>query len=506
MGSPADGLAAAVYKNGQINLNASEAGAHFFGDIEGYLGDALTTLREAPPPIFTPVQAALTLAAEKLAEAKDAIHKTGSLVQALPSLFGRDQTRHYLLLFDNPSIARGSGGPIDFFGILTAKKGELSVGAIRPVDVLGANTVPETLAPDWFRKAYAPSDAFGSWEELTRSPSFSVVAPIAQSLYQSATGTTVDGVVQMDPVALGLMTRAVGAVRQPTFDVSVNAKNAVRVLTHDVYVHFGTDEPGRDQYVAGLIEEVWKRVSRGDATAPELATALGDSSGGSHFTMYSSSKSDERALDQVGVGAAFSTLEPNVQMALTNNKTFSRIGYYQRREISTIAELDRKGRAFVKTTVTLRNMAPAGPARILVRNLQSGQDRSDLALIVPQHATVQRVSMGGETQKYDLGFEGTNRRALLPVSVGPGKTVRVVFSYVIPHAANLNASGGVFRFATVPQATANPDVTSVTVVPPHGLQVLESGSIGGVVDGDSYVARDSAGGPLKLVATLVPPP
>jgi hypothetical protein len=505
MGAPAQGLAAAIYSHGQINLNAAQRGEPFFVDIEDLLNRAYVSLRNAPQPVFGAVQSALSVALGKVSEARDAIHKTRNLVQALPSLFGRDQPRHYLLLFDNPSIARGSGGPIDLFGILTADSGTLKVGQIRPVDELAATVAPTTLAPDWFRSAYGPAGAFKSWEQVTRSPSFDAVAPIAENLYESATGTSIDGVVEMDPVALGLMTRAVGSLKQPGFNVSVNAHNAVQTLTHDVYLHFGTDQHSRDEWVAGLIEKVWNRVSRGDATAAELTTALGDSSQGSHFTMFSNSASDERALNQVGVGATFSTFEPNVQMAVTNNRTLSRLGYYEQRAVTTSIRLTRRGQAFVRSTFQLSNAAPKSVSRILVRNLQSGQDRTDLSFILPIHSKVQEVSMAGKSQRYDLGVENSNPRVTLPLAVPAGSSLRVVCTYVIPHAVKLTAAGGVFRFATVPQAAAKPDATSVTVIPPDGLEVVKGGSIGGEVSGSSYVANDSGGGPLTLAVKLGPP-
>jgi Protein of unknown function (DUF4012) len=506
MGAPAEGLAATIYDRGQINLNASQQGAPFFVDIEDRLRTAYLTLRAAPQPVFGAVQTALALALAKIAEAKDAVHKIRSLIQALPSLFGRDQARHYLLLFDNPSIARGSGGPIDFFGILTAESGTLRVGAIRPVDTLPVSTAARNLAPGWFRKAYGPAGAFTSWEQVTQSPSFNAVAPIAQGLYESATGTPVDGVIEMDPVALGLMSRAVGALSQPGFDVKVTAKNAVRVLTHDVYVHFGLDQHARDVWVAGLIEEVWKRVSRGDATAAELTTALGDSSKGSHFTMFASTKSDEKALNQVGVGATFSSYEPNVQMAVTNNRSLTRLGYYEHRGSSTVIQLTRRGQAYVKTTFQLSNSAPKRLERVLVHNVPSGEDQTDLSLVLPVNAQVQDLTLEGERHSYRRGIEGVNPSVTLPLRVAPGDSVRVICSYVIPHALDLASTGGVFSFATVPQATANPDSSSVTVIPPSGFQVLPGGSVGGTVQDGSYVATDTTGGPLNMVIKLAPPP
>jgi hypothetical protein len=506
MGAPTEGLAATIYSHGQVNLNASQRGEPFFVDIEDLLTRAYTVLRAAPPPFFGPVRDALSAAIEKVAEARDAVHKTRSLVQALPSLFGRDQTKNYLLVFDNPSIARGSGGPVDFYGLMTARSGALSVGTVRPVDQLAAPAAPPGLAPLWFRKNYQATGTFTSWEKVTQSPTFPAVAPIIQNFYEASTGTHVDGVIEMDPIAMGLLSKAVGPLHQPNFGITVNYHNAVRVLTHDVYVHFGQDQRARDVYVAGLIEEVWKRISHGQASAAELATAMGKAASGSHFTLFSSTPSDERALNQVGVGASFSTFQPNVQMASSNDTTTSRLGYYVHRKIDTVARLTRKGQAFVTTTIQVQNSAPKVPDQVLVRKARSGLLQTDLSLILPLNAHVQDLSLAGKTQRYKVSAEGNNPRVTLPLRVPPGSSTTVKLSYLVPHSFDLSPKGGLFRFTSMPQATANPDSTALTVIPPEGFPIVPTGSIGGRQDGNSYVAANTTGSLVQVTVRVAPKP
>jgi Protein of unknown function (DUF4012) len=506
MGAPTEGLAATIYSHGQVNLNASQRGEPYFVDIEDLLTRAYTVLRAAPPPFFGPVRDALSAAIEKVAEARDAVHKTRSLVQALPSLFGRDQTKNYLLVFDNPSVSRGSGGPVEFYGLMTARSGALTVGTVLPVDQLAPPAAPPGQAPLWFRKNYQATGSFRSWDQVTASPTFPAVAPIIQNFYEASTGTHVDGVIEMDPVAMGLMSKAVGSLHQANFGITVNYHNAVRVLTHDVYVHFGNNQHARDVYVAGLIQEVWRRISKGQATAAELATALGKASSGSHFTLFSSTPSDERALNQVGVGASFSTFQPNVQMAASNDDAHSRLGYYVHRKIDTVARLTRKGQAFVTTTIQVQNSAPKLPNHVLVNKEGTGLLQTDLSLIVPLQATVQDVSLAGKTQHYKVGAEGSNPRVSLPLKVPPGSSTTVKLSYLIPHAFDLSPSGGLFRFTSMPQATANPDSTTLTVIPPEGFPIVPTGSIGGRQDGNSYVAANSTGSLVQVTVKVAPKP
>jgi hypothetical protein len=506
MGGSSEGLAANIYTHGQVNLNASQKGVPLFLDIESLLTNAYTALRAAPPPFLAPVRDALTVAIEKVAEARDAVHKTRSLVAALPSLFGRDQTRRYLLVFDNPSIARGSGGPIDYYGLLTARSGALHVGPIQPVDLLAPPAAPASAAPGWFRKAYQSDGALTSWEHVGESPTFPAVAPVIERFYEAASGRTVDGVIEMDAVAMGLLSKAVGTLRQPNFDIPVTSRNAVQVLTHDVYVHFGQDQIARDLYVSGLIKEVWTRIARGEATAAELATALGDASKGSHFNMFSGSAADEKALNQVGVGASFSTFQPNVQMAVSNDTTTSRLGYYVHRKVDTVARLTRTGQAYVTTSVRVQNSAPRVPEPILVRQQGTGLLQTDLSLVLPLNTKVQTVSVGGKPHHFKKGPEGINPRLTLPLRIRPGSSTTVVYSYIIPHAFDVSTNGGVFHFTSLPQSTANPDTTTLRVIPPEGYPVVETGSIGGRLSGDTYLATDTTGGLVQVTVKVAPTP
>jgi hypothetical protein len=193
-------------------------------------------------------------------------------------------------------------------------------------------------------------------------------------------------------------------------------------------------------------------------------------------------------------------------MAVTNNRSFTRLGYYEHRGSSTVIRLTRRGQAYVKTTFQLSNSAPKSLQRVLVHNVPSGEDRTDLSLILPLHAQVQDLTLEGKRHSYRRGTEGANPSLTLPLTIAPGDSVRVICTYVIPHAMDLSSAGGVFRFATVPQAVANPDSSSVTVTPPDGFQVLPGGSLGGTVQDASYVATDTVGGPLDVVIKLAPPP
>ncbi len=393
---------------------------------------------------------------------------------------------------------------MDFYGILTADSGALRVGVVHPIGDLPASTADPATTAAWFLRAYRSGGALDSWDEVTRSPTFDAVAPVMQSLYESATGNSVDGVVAFDPVALGKMTSAVGSVHGSGYNARINNHNAVRILTHDVFVHFAGDKQARDDYISGLIEQVWKRIANGDSRSRPLSRALGDSSRSGHFKMFSADNSDESSLSQVGIGGSPSTL-PDAQMVVTNDNSSGRLGYFIHRKIRTVVRLARDGEAFITTVVSLRNRAPSGPASVLLGQTSPGVDRASLSFILPAGAHIQRVSSAGHTRRYGLTHERNNPRATLPVTIRPGARIRVTCSYRIPGAVDhLAADNRAFHLSLVPQPSANPDHISVSVVPPNGFSVVEALSAGGVPYGDSYISRGSTGTLQQLLVGLAP--
>src|SRR3712207_4822091 len=101
-------------------------------------------------------------------------------------------------------------------------------------------TPPPVDAPAWFREHYGPLDALRSVQQVNESPHFPVVSEVLLSIYESKKGDRPDGVIAMDPIALGYMLEGMEPLRAPGLDVDVTSENAADVILHDSYLAFPT--------------------------------------------------------------------------------------------------------------------------------------------------------------------------------------------------------------------------------------------------------------------------
>src|SRR5436309_10611822 len=81
-------------------------------------------------------------------------------------------------------------------------------------------------------------------------------------MYQTATGTPVDGVIQLDSMALSALLRGIGPVTVPDLG-DVNADNAVALTLNEAYTLF-PDRPVRQEYLGQVAEAAFRRLLSGD--------------------------------------------------------------------------------------------------------------------------------------------------------------------------------------------------------------------------------------------------
>lgn len=76
--------------------------------------------------------------------------------------------------------------------------------------------------------------------DVTLTPQFPVTGALTREMWKRTYGTEVDGVISLDPVALGYLLRATGTITLATGEV-LTSDNAVHLLLTDVYANY--DDP-----------------------------------------------------------------------------------------------------------------------------------------------------------------------------------------------------------------------------------------------------------------------
>jgi hypothetical protein len=450
LGATSAGLAGALFDRGRVRMDSMGIALDGVDGLTSLLSEADELLHADLDPRIASIQDAWSRARSQVSKALTVFRRAATLLAAAPSLFGETAERRYLLLIQNPSQSRSSGGLIEYYGVLSVSDGRFKLDSISPISLL--------------------QNGSGGWSSINKSPDFPAVARSALSQFRAATGRHLDGVIATDPLALQQMTRATGPFRERGYDVVISSQNAAQVLMHDVFEHFEGATSARHQYTSAVVEQVFKAVTKGIGDSSSLLDALGNSAETQHLKIYSAIGDAQGALGDLGVSGDPRLFGPSVQMVTQNSLVSSQVDFFLRRAIKVLIELGEDGSARVTTTATIENRAPDGPASPVLGSEQPGQARLSLGALLPESAsTIQYEGGGGENPRVSSGVD-QRRPFRVELSVPPGSIRRVSFSYqMLPSTGT--GEGPTFELLLLPQGLAFPDLVTVNAIAPPGFCV-----------------------------------
>ncbi len=153
---------------------------------------------------------------------------------ALIEILGHDNPRQYLLIFQNNSELRATGGFIGTYGLLQFDQGRIRDLLIDGVFNADGQLHEKIIPPQPIQKistAWSMHDA--NW-----FPDFSVSAQKIQWFYEKTGGITTDGVWSVTPVVVERLLDLTGPISMPNYGVELNSNNFVEVMQYKVEVDY----------------------------------------------------------------------------------------------------------------------------------------------------------------------------------------------------------------------------------------------------------------------------
>lgn len=505
LGMGTDGIAATLYVDGRVALEPMSQAAPSVVAAADLLQRAQAYVDAITNPTIGLISDAAEEAKERIADAAGTAEDGRLLFQALPGMLGADGSRRYLLAFQAPGEARGAGGVAGLYGILHATDGRFRLGEIGPYGELFGGLRRPVEAPGWFAAAYGTQGALTEWPQANVSPNFPAVAGVMMQMYRAEAREPVDGVLAMDPIVLETMMRATGpiTVEGPQGDrSSIAAGQVVDLLLRDAYLEF-EDPADQDRFLISLVNAFWSKIQAGDFDPARLGAALGEAVRSQHLKSFAAEPQAQALLSELGASGDYPVDDGMVQLVFHNNYGVNKVDYFLRRSIDTRIELGEDGTARVTTAVELENRAPDGPPSFLLGlgpdGVPPGTNRMLLSYLLPQGAAITSLDVGGAPRTPLLYQDDRNPVGWFLLDLPPGGSETATLTYEVPNAV----SSGRFSLTLVPQATINTEQAAVTIVPPPGYRLRDTGAA--LPAGNGAVTIE---GPLdrafEVRATVVP--
>ena len=166
-------------------------------------------------------------------EASNAASTLQRTAELLPAMLGGDEKRTWLMLFQNPAELRSLGGMPGATAVLTAENGRVELAEQGTAAISRYPSPVMELDPE-LTALYGNRPAVW-FSGTTVLPDFALAAPIAREMWEREHGTSADGVVSIDPIALSYMLEPTGPIQLPTGE-TLTADNAVDLLLNEVYL------------------------------------------------------------------------------------------------------------------------------------------------------------------------------------------------------------------------------------------------------------------------------
>jgi hypothetical protein len=187
--------------------------------------------------LVSPVNGALNEYGTQLATLSDMTTVGAQAANIVMPILGADGPRTYLIAFQNLAEARPTGGILAFYAELHVNDGRLTLGAAGSSDRgLGPFTTPVVKLAPAVTDLYWPQMAL--WpQDVNASPDFPRAATTFAKMYQIDSGTSVDGVIAIDPVVVSVLMKGTAPIDLGE-GLTLSAESAVPLLSAGIYDAF----------------------------------------------------------------------------------------------------------------------------------------------------------------------------------------------------------------------------------------------------------------------------
>lgn len=316
-----------LMQDGTINVELIQA-------ISDAVSSSLPTIEESVDTIANLPEAHIPQLAEVLdkvqgpvSEAQELVGQAKPILEVLPQMLGADgQTRTYLVLAQNNSEIRSTGGMPGSWGTISITDGAISMGEFTTVVNQEGFNVPvldeELNHIGWTLGTNAA--------QVTYTPNFVRTGEIASEYWRQAGLGDVDGVVAIDPVFLQRLLGLTGGFTAED-GTTIDGSNAASVLLSDTYWKFGNDATAQDSYFGSVASLAFKNImsNLGNAGMTDLFDVIEQSGADGRLLVWMVNEDEESVMRTLGLSGEMGSdpTEPQLGVYL-NDATWSKIDWY----------------------------------------------------------------------------------------------------------------------------------------------------------------------------------
>lgn len=460
-----------VLNGGSLDLDELDSVGEQLDAVTGALDNALTASQGARSVwLVAAAHEQLDRVEEELGRASDAVGTGGEAIDAAPVLFGGDEPFRWLLVFMTPAEARELGGLIANWAVLETSDGTIemtSSGRIK--DLAFEETVEGVSDPDTYPEEFLRYRIDRYFQNLSGTPDFPTAARAMAEIFPQRGGVEIDGVIAVDPYAIGAVTRATGPLDVDGADAALSGDELVDFLLRGQYDAFDTLGE-REAMLDAITTAMFERATDPTVNPVSIWRELEPIIEQDRLMLTTFDPATNEVLDNLGLRGTFASIPSGHDgLAVTADAAIARkLDGWLHHEISYTVDL---GPAAETTTSTLEmkvsNRAPGGLDEYVAGEIGDFFLGDDDPLPVGDAYTrlslyslgeVSGVSVDGRDAEFRTVEEYGRNRTLVFAHVPRGEAVVVRFDLDMP-----DLETEPYRLAIEHQPLINDAVWTVTI-------------------------------------------
>lgn len=395
----------------------------------------------------------LAQAREQLSSLREDLDTAANVASVAPSMMGSAAQRNYLLLIQNNAEVRATGGIPGALAVLSLDNGKMSLSGQMSAGDVGVMSPVLPVEPEQ-QQIYSPR--LGTYmQDVNLTPDFPTTASTARAMWERRTGQHVDGVISMDPVALGYVVDATGPVKlsdpklvalaKVGLPTELDGKNVVPTLLSDVYAKIPEPEY-QDAYFAGVAKEIFGVLStggNGDAKGLIAGISRGTSEG--RILLWSAAAQEQSVLAKYPLSGSIAgpSVAPAEFGVYFNDGTGAKMDYHVKRTVQLVKQCSVGGYEQTSVRITSTNTAPVDAASSLPAyvtgagafGVPAGSVRTNVIAYGPVQANVETALIDGEKADFNAQRHSNRPVGTVTVTLAPGQssTVELTFGKIVQH-------------------------------------------------------------------------
>lgn len=358
------------------------------------------------------------------------------MINASSFLLGGQRPQTYLIAFQNPAEARGTGGILGAYAIIQVHHGQISVLRTGSNAALQSLQQIPIVMPAEYQKLYGSDPAI--WQNSNLSPHLPYGAKIWMALWEKQYNQHLDGVIVVDPIFLSHILNATEPITLSSGE-KITAQNVVSKVLSEAYQKYASNNDARKQYLVDILNAGLAKIKTGNYQKIHLLQGIESSILENRLLIYSNDSKAEKTLTDTRLSGVMQTTPNNEYRAVVENIDASKLDYYLARTVSIKSVncgLKRQSKITVVLSNTVTNPQDL-PAYVLTRadknkpkNTVTGAHHFKLFIYGPTNSSLIDAS-NSATVGSAGGVTAERNRPLLvtDIDLKPGESEAVIATF-----------------------------------------------------------------------------